>query len=56
MCPFAFGPRIDSERLSPFLPDSPQSLVQRKQFNQVPVIFGLTQDEGGLFAASNCSI
>ena len=56
MCPFAFGPRIDSERLSPFLPDSPQSLVQRKQFNQVPVIFGLNKDEGGLFAASKSSI
>ena len=56
MCPFAFGPRIDSERLSPFLPDSPQSLVQRKQFNQVPVIFGLNEDEGGLFAASKSSI
>ena len=54
--PVAFGPRIDSERLSPFLPDSPQSLVQRKQFNQVPVIFGLNKDEGGLFAASKSSI
>ena len=52
MCPFTFGPRIDSERLSPFLPDSPETLVSRKQFNHVPIISGLTQDEGGLFAAS----
>ena len=53
MCPVAFGPRVDSERLSPFLPDSPESLVSRKQFNQVPVIFGLNKDEGGFAAASN---
>jgi hypothetical protein len=50
--PVAFGPRVDSERLTPFLPDKPESIVQRKQFNQVPIISGLTQDEGGLFAAS----
>ena len=52
LCPVAFGPRIDSERVAPFLPDSPETLVSRKQFNHVPIISGLTQDEGGLFAAS----
>jgi hypothetical protein len=50
--PVAFGPRIDSERNSPFLPDSPEKLVERKQFNHVPIISGLTKDEGGLFSAS----
>ncbi|XP_046639321.1 venom carboxylesterase-6-like isoform X4 [Daphnia pulicaria] len=50
--PVAFGPRIDSERDSPFLPDSPKNLMSSKQFNHVPIIAGLTKDEGGLFAAS----
>ncbi|XP_046453233.1 esterase E4-like isoform X4 [Daphnia pulex] len=50
--PVAFGPRVDSEREFPFLPDSPEVLVSRKQFNHVPIIAGLTKDEGGLFAAS----
>jgi hypothetical protein len=50
--PVAFGPRVDSEREFPFLPDDPEVLVSRKQFNQVPMIAGLTKDEGGLFAAS----
>jgi hypothetical protein len=52
LCLVAFGPRIDSERVSPFLPDSLEKLVSRKQFNHVPIISGLNKDEGGLFAAS----
>jgi carboxylesterase type B len=52
LVPVAFGPRIDSERDSPFLPDDPEVLVSRKQFNQVPMIVGLTKDEGSLFSAS----
>ncbi|EFX78599.1 hypothetical protein DAPPUDRAFT_105048 [Daphnia pulex] len=50
--PVAFGPRIDSERESPFLPDNPKNLVSNKQFNHVPIIAGLTKDEGGFYAAS----
>ncbi|XP_046453239.1 esterase FE4-like [Daphnia pulex] len=56
LVPVAFGPRIDSERDSPFLPDDPEVLVSRKQFNQVPMIVGLTKDEGSLFSASLASI
>jgi carboxylesterase type B len=52
LVPDAFGPRIDSERDSPFLPDDPEDLVSRKQINQVPMIVGLTKNEGSLFYAS----
>ena len=52
MYPVAFGPRIDKERDSPFLPDDPEKLVTLGQFNAVPLIAGLTQNEGGLFGAS----
>lgn len=50
--PVAFGPRIDSERTSPFISDHPERLLVTKQFNPVPYIIGLTQDEGALFTAS----
>lgn len=53
MYPIAFGPRLDSERDSPFIPDHPTALISRKQFNSVPVIFGVTENEGGLFTACN---
>lgn len=54
MFPVAFGPRIDAERTSPFLPDDPAALVARKEFNSVPYINGLTKDEGALFGSSKC--
>lgn len=54
--PIAFGPRVDSERDSPFLPDDPAKLVSRKEFNSVPVIAGVTQNEGGYYAARNTSL
>lgn len=53
MYPVTFAPRIDAERDSPFLPDDPARLISRKQFNSVPVIAGVTKDEGGIFAAGN---
>jgi hypothetical protein len=50
--PVAFGPRVDKERTSPFLPDDPEKLITLGQFNNVPLIAGLTESEGGLFGAS----
>lgn len=52
----AFVPRVDVEREFPFLPDTPERLVANKQFNQVPYIGGLTENEGGLFAASKFNL
>ncbi|KAI9554676.1 hypothetical protein GHT06_019952 [Daphnia sinensis] len=54
--PVAFVPRVDAEREFPFLPDTPERLVANKQFNQVPYIGGLTENEGGLFAASLATV
>lgn len=56
MFPVAFGPRIDSERESPFLPDDPAALITRKEFNSVPFINGLTENEGALFGSCKKSI
>ncbi|EFX78593.1 hypothetical protein DAPPUDRAFT_105042 [Daphnia pulex] len=50
--PVAFGPRVDKERTSPFLPDDPEKLITLGQFNNVPLIAGLTESEGGLFGAT----
>lgn len=49
--PIGFGPRIDAERDFPFLPDDPARLISQKMFNAVPIIAGVTKDEGGLFGA-----
>jgi hypothetical protein len=51
MYPITFGPRIDKERSSPFLPDDPEQLLTLGQFNPVPFISGLNENEGGLFGA-----
>lgn len=40
-----FGPRIDVERDSPFLPSTPVDLLTSGQFNQVPVIYGTNKNE-----------
>lgn len=47
-----FGPRVDPERPSPFLPDKPHKLVKQKRFNSVPLIAGVTQNEGVNWLAS----
>ena len=52
MYPITFGPRIDKERSSPFLPDDPEQLLTLGQFNPVPFISGLNENEGGAFSAS----
>jgi carboxylesterase type B len=37
---------------SSFLPDDPEKLITLGKFNNVPLIAGLTESEGGLFGAS----
>jgi len=46
-----FGPRIDNEREFPFLPAHPRSMISAKNFNSVPYITGLNQNEGCLILA-----
>ena len=50
-----FGPRVDKERESPFLPAEPTELIKKKQFQSVPYIMGVTQNEGVMMAAGNIS-
>ncbi|XP_057380570.1 venom carboxylesterase-6-like [Daphnia carinata] len=52
MFPLAFVPRIDVERNLPFLPAYPEELVAERKFNQVPLILGVTKNEGALVSAS----
>ncbi|XP_032786528.2 venom carboxylesterase-6 [Daphnia magna] len=47
VCPVGFGPRVDIERESPFLPAEPRKLMELKQINSVPMITGTTRNEGG---------
>lgn len=49
--PSSFGPRIDVERETPVLSDHPAKLIAEKKFNDVPLISGLTKDEGAFMAA-----
>lgn len=51
MFPLAFVPRIDVERSSPFLPAHPEELIANRMFNQVPLILGVTKNEGALVIA-----
>lgn len=53
MLPILFGPRIDTERHSPFLPDLPENLIARQEFNIVPYIGGMAQNEGALLGLRN---
>lgn len=48
-----FGPRVDIERETPFLPDHPRKLVKEKRFNAVPIITGLNENEGSYYVARN---
>ncbi|XP_046639107.1 venom carboxylesterase-6-like isoform X1 [Daphnia pulicaria] len=47
VCPVGFGPRVDVERESPFLPAEPRKLMETNQINSVPMIAGSTRNEGG---------
>lgn len=51
LLPTTFVPRVDAEREFPFLPDHPEKLVAEKKFNKVPLIAGVTANEGSLFSA-----
>jgi len=46
-----FGPRIDVQRASPFLPAHPHQLMTNKRFNHVPYITGLNKNEGAIMLA-----
>lgn len=52
MFPLAFVPRIDAERSLPFVPAYPEELIAERKFNQVPLILGVTKNEGALVSAS----
>ena len=46
----AFRPRVDSEAEVPFLPKDPRLLLESGEFNLVPWINGVTEEEGLAFA------
>lgn len=48
-----FGPRIDTERAQPFLPDYPVELYQNGNFSQVPLIVGTSRNDGARYLASS---
>ncbi len=50
--PIAFGPRVDIERESPFLPANPKKLIEENKINSVPTITGLNENEGAFLVAS----
>ena len=50
-----FGPRVDSERQNPFLPAHPTDLLKRGEYNHVPLITGVTENEGLVFIGGKCS-
>jgi hypothetical protein len=52
VCPVGFGPRVDVERESPFLPAEPRKLMETNQINSVPMIAGSTRNEGGSMVRS----
>lgn len=55
MFPLAFVPRIDAERSLPFVPAYPEELIAERKFNQVPLILGVTKNEGALVSACKSS-
>ena len=51
MFPMAFVPRIDVERLNPFIPAHPYELIKQGKFNRVPIIVGVVKNEGAAVTA-----
>ncbi len=49
--PISYGPRVDSERAEPFLPEHPIALIQNRN-ETIPIMAGVNQDEGALTAAA----
>lgn len=48
----AFSPRVDPESKLPFMPEEPVDLMKRGNFQHIPWIVGLTDDEGAFKASS----
>ncbi|CAL4086457.1 unnamed protein product, partial [Meganyctiphanes norvegica] len=42
--PFIFSPRVDGD----FIPDEPVALIKRGDYNHVPVIMGISREEGAI--------
>ncbi|XP_037080974.1 acylcarnitine hydrolase-like [Pollicipes pollicipes] len=45
-----FHPRVDNESESPLLPKDPRDLIKNGEFNLVPWMNGIAEEEGALFA------
>ena len=50
--PIAFGPRVDVERPSPFMPQHPEVIIQEGLFSAVPFITGVVQNEAAFIIAA----
>jgi carboxylesterase type B len=49
MIAMVYGPRVDIERSNPFLPAHPRELMKTGNYNHVPLIIGVTANEGIYF-------
>ena len=47
-----FGPRIDTERSNPFFPAHPIEILEKGEYNHVPLIAGVTENEGLVYLGS----
>jgi len=47
--PIFFTPRVDAEASYPFLPRDPRKILESGDFNLVPWMHGLTEEEGAFF-------
>ncbi|KAF0293576.1 Esterase FE4 [Amphibalanus amphitrite] len=48
--PILYKPRVDRESRLPFLPNDPYSALESGDFNAVPWMMGLNQDEGAFYS------
>ena len=53
MSALVFGPRVDLEREHPFLPGPPKELIKKGQYNHVPIMTGVAENEGLAFLGGN---
>jgi len=51
--PIHFSPVVEKSSSKRFLPDTPMNLLQQGRFNKVPLIIGMTEQEGGMFVNMN---
>jgi carboxylesterase type B len=47
--PVRFSPVVEKSSTKRFLPDTPMNLLKQGKFNKVPLIIGMTAEEGGIF-------